>query len=143
MERYLEGQGAIVTGGMRGIGFGIARKLHDRGAQIAIWDANIDGWDKGKHGLWPALIQRVDVSSRAAVEDAFAETLRALDQVHILVNNAGINGPIAPSWEYPPEMWSKVIAVDLTSVFYCCRVAIPHMLQRKYGRVHQHRVNRR
>ena len=51
MERYLEGQGAIVTGGMRGIGFGIARKLHDRGAQIGMWTPTQTVGTRGKMGF--------------------------------------------------------------------------------------------
>ena len=46
-----------------------------------------------------------------------------------------VNGPVTPSWEYPPDTWQRVIAVDLNSVFYCCRAAIPHMRERKYGRI--------
>jgi 2-dehydro-3-deoxy-L-rhamnonate dehydrogenase (NAD+) len=52
-----------------------------------------------------------------------------------MVNNAGINGPVETVWDYPIEAWHKVIAVDLTGVFYCCRAAAPHMRERKYGRI--------
>ena len=61
--------------------------------------------------------------------------MKAFGQVDILVNNAGINGPVTPSWEYPLDTWETVIAVDLNSVFYCCRAAIPHMRERGYGRI--------
>jgi 3-oxoacyl-[acyl-carrier protein] reductase len=135
MERYLDGRSAIVTGGMRGIGLGIARKLHDRGAAVAIWDYNTDGWDSAGHGFTPKSIQHVDVSSQPSVEDAFGATLRVLGQIDILVNNAGINGPVVPSWEYPVPAWEKVIAVDMNSVFYCSRAVIPHMRERGYGRI--------
>jgi len=66
---------------------------------------------------------------------AFAATLAALGQVDILVNNAGINGPVAPSWEYPPEAWERVLAVNLSGVFHGCRAAIPHMRARRQGRI--------
>ena len=135
MERYHEGRSAIVTGGMRGIGLGIARKLHERGAQVAVWDRDVEGWDATREGFTPALIQGVDVSSQPSVEEAFAATLKALGQVDILVNNAGINGPVVPSWDYPVEMWERVIALDLNGVFYCCRAAIPHMRERGSGRI--------
>jgi 3-oxoacyl-[acyl-carrier protein] reductase len=135
MERYLEGRKAIVTGGMRGIGLAIARKMHERGAAVAIWDYDTSGWNAGRFGFMPTLIQQVDVSLLKSVEEGFAATLNALGKVDVLVNNAGINGPVVPSWEYPVEMWEKVIAVDLTSVFYCCRVAVPHMRQQRYGRI--------
>ncbi len=133
MERYLEGQVAIVTGGMRGIGLGIARKLHARGAKIVIWDWNVEKADQ--LGFSPALIQKVDVSSLPDVERAFAETQKSFPRVHVLVNNAGINGPVTPCWEYPVEAWHKVLAVDLTGVFFCCRVLIPHMRGQGGGRI--------
>ncbi len=56
-------------------------------------------------------------------------------RLDILVNNAGINGPVAPVWDYPPDAWDRVLAVDLTGVFYCCRVAVPRMRAAGYGRI--------
>ena len=129
----LDGQTAIVTGGARGIGLGIAQRLAADGAQVAIWDVNFKGFDGG--GFKPAAQIEVDVSDIASVEQGFAETLKALGHVDIMVNNAGINGPVENSWDYPLDAWHKVIAVDLTGVFYCCRVAAPHMRARKYGRI--------
>lgn len=135
MERYLEGKNAIVTGGTRGIGVGIARKLHDRGAKVSVWGHSGTAWDAKKHGFTPALIQQADVTNLASVESAFAEAVKAFGQVDILVNNAGINGPAIVSWEYPVEEWDRVMAVDLTGVFYCCRTAIPHMRKLGGGRI--------
>jgi 2-dehydro-3-deoxy-L-rhamnonate dehydrogenase (NAD+) len=66
---------------------------------------------------------------------ASVSTVETLGQVDILVNNAGINGPVAPCWEYPVDAWNRVLAVDLNSVFYGCRVAVPHMRQRGGGRI--------
>ncbi|RRV10492.1 SDR family oxidoreductase [Pseudomonas sp. v388] len=135
MTLYLEGQTAIVTGGMRGIGLGIAKRLHASGAQVIIWDLNVDKWDASAAGFEPAHRQAVDVASLPSVEQAFAHAVEIFGRVDILVNNAGINGPVVPSWEYPVEAWDQVIAVDLNGVFYCCRTAIPHMRQNGYGRI--------
>lgn len=135
MKQYLEGQTAIVTGGMRGIGLGIAKRLHTSGARVVIWDLNVDNWDAEANGFEPALRQAVNVASLASVEEAFAVAAAEFGRIEILVNNAGINGPVTPSWEYPIEAWDQVIAVDLNGVFYCCRTAIPHMRSNGYGRI--------
>jgi 3-oxoacyl-[acyl-carrier protein] reductase len=55
--------------------------------------------------------------------------------VDILVNNAGVNGPVVPSWDYPLDAWDRVIAVDLSGVFYCCRAVLPGMRERGHGRI--------
>ncbi len=85
--------------------------------------------------LAPAHGCRVDITDLAAVEQAFAETLDAVGEVQILVNNAGINGPVVKHWDYPPDAWERVFAVNLTAVFYCCRTVVPHMQGRGYGRI--------
>ena len=61
--------------------------------------------------------------------------MSAAGRIDILVNNAGINGPIAPTWEYPVDQWQRVIDIDLTGVFNCCRAAIPHIRANGYGRI--------
>jgi 3-oxoacyl-[acyl-carrier protein] reductase len=135
IPRRLEGQGAIVTGGARGIGHGIARRLAEEGARVAIWDRDLAPLAKTGSGFTPDLAQAVDVTDARGVEEAFAEAVRRLGPVQILVNNAGINGPVAPAWEYPLDAWASVLAVDLTGVFHCCRPAVPHMKARGYGRI--------
>jgi len=124
MHRF-DGQTAIVTGGARGIGLGIAQRLIQEGCRVAIWDMVPA----------PVVTQQVDVADLGAVERAFAATVESLGGVDILINNAGVNGPVVPIWEYPPEAWARVLAIDLTGVFYCCRAAIPHMRERGYGRI--------
>jgi 3-oxoacyl-[acyl-carrier protein] reductase len=55
--------------------------------------------------------------------------------VDILVNSAGISGPHLPAWQMDPQDWRRVLDVNLSSAFYCCRAAIPHMLEAGYGRI--------
>jgi NAD(P)-dependent dehydrogenase (short-subunit alcohol dehydrogenase family) len=128
-------QVAIVTGGARGIGLGIARRLVQDGCRIVVWDRDPGSFDAASAGFDPAAIQSVDVADFASVERAFAATLHKTERVDILVNNAGINGPVMPITEYPIAAWDSVIAVNLTGVFYCCRVVVPHLCAAGYGRI--------
>ena len=131
----LAGQGAIVTGGARGIGIGIAQRLAREGCRVVLWDQAFDVFDAVAAGFAPVSMHTVDVADYSRVERAFADTEKALGTIDILINNAGINGPVAPVWEYPLDAWDRVLAVDLTGVFHCCRVAVPHMRARSYGRI--------
>ena len=77
----------------------------------------------------------VDVSSYKSVENAYAESLRYEDKIDILINNAGIAGPNFKTWDYPLEEWQKVIDIDLSGVFYCCKTIVPHFIKHNYGRI--------
>ena len=115
------GRTAVVTGGMQGIGAAIAKRLEASGAKVAIWD--LDHPDK------------VDVSNPASVEQAVARTLQQLGRIDVLVNNAGVAGMNKPTVDYPVEEWERVLRVNLTSQFLCCRALAPHMVKAKYGRI--------
>jgi len=125
----LTGRTAIVTGASRGIGAAIARRLANDGARIVVWDREPLPAPAGSH------VEAVDVSDLASVEAGFARTLAAVGRVDILVNNAGVNGPTVPVVEYPVEAWHRVLAVDLTGVFFCCRTVAPHLTANGFGRI--------
>ena len=132
------GQHAVVTGGASGIGFAIARRLLAEGAAVSLWDARADAAARATAGL--AAGERVhsavtDVSDDASVDAALAGTLAAFGSIEILVNNAGITGPNATTWEYPPADWRRVLEIDLTGPFLCARAIVPHMLRADYGRI--------
>ena len=131
----LQGQVAIVTGGARGIGRGIATRLAREGARVVIWDRDPEAFDEAAAGFTPAALVAVDVADATSVERGFAVTTERADRLDILVNNAGVSGPVAPVWEYPLEAWDRVLAVDLTGVFYCCRAVVPKMRAAGYGRI--------
>ena len=129
----LNGQTAIVTGGAQGIGFAISRLMASRGAQVIVWDRNLAPLQNS--GFTPAHAESVDVARYPAVEQAFNAAVTRFGKVDIVVNNAGINGPIKPSWEYPLEDWDRVVAIDMTAVFYLSRLAAKHMRDRGQGRI--------
>jgi 3-oxoacyl-[acyl-carrier protein] reductase len=115
------GRTAIVTGGAQGIGAAIARRLSASGARVLVWD--LDGTSK------------VDVADPDAVTSATQAALRELGKIDVLVNNAGIAGLNAPTVDYPIEEWERVLRINLTSQFLCCRAVAPHMVKAGYGRI--------
>ena len=129
----LDGQVAIVTGAASGIGLGIARTLTARGAKVIVWDRDLA--PLAGSGFTPARADTVDVANYPAVSAAFEAAVAEFGQIHIAINNAGINGPIKPSWEYPLEDWDRVVAIDMTAVFYLSRLAARHMREHRYGRI--------
>ncbi|MFZ4807670.1 MAG: SDR family NAD(P)-dependent oxidoreductase [Hyphomicrobiaceae bacterium] len=133
MKTRLDGQIAIVTGGARGIGHGIASLMAARGAKVVVWDRDVAPLETGS--FRPVAAEVVDVASYPAVEAAFNRAVATFGKVDILVNNAGINGPIKPAWEYPLEDWDRVIAIDMTAVFYASRLAAKHMRDKGHGRI--------
>ena len=79
--------------------------------------------------------QTVELTDAEAVCAATEGTLAALGHIDILCNNAGISGGNHKLWDYPVDMFQRVIEVDLTSVFLCCRAVVPHLRARGYGRI--------
>ena len=129
----LENRVAIVTGGAQGFGLAITKRFIESGARVLIWDKDKEYLNK----VDLKNIQKieVDVSNYKSVENAFAESLTHENKIDILINNAGIAGPNFKTWDYPLEEWQKVIDIDLTGVFYCCKTIVPHFIKNNYGRI--------
>ena len=134
----LSGRFAVVTGGAQGIGRAIVERFLDSGAAVAIWDRDralaeaTAGELKARNRV--AAIP-VDVTKLAEVERARDDTTAAFGRIDILVNNAGIAGPNVKTWEYPPEAWAQVMAINLDGPFHCCRALVPGMMAQNYGRI--------
>jgi 3-oxoacyl-[acyl-carrier protein] reductase len=131
MAERFAGRVAIVTGGVSGIGSGIAARLREEGARVSLWDRDADALGNADAPHKFAL----DVTDAGAVQRAAEETARSLGGIDILIACAGITGPNATVWEYPVAEWDRVIDVNLNGVFYCNRAVVPHMLRKGYGRV--------
>ncbi len=134
----LKGRNAIVTGGAQGIGRAIAERLLASGAAVALWDRDAEllaGTTRQLAGRGEVSTTAVDVTDAEGVAGALAATAERHGGIDIMVNNAGIAGPTVPSWEYPLDQWRAVVDVDLNGVYYCCRAALPHMIERDYGRI--------
>jgi NAD(P)-dependent dehydrogenase (short-subunit alcohol dehydrogenase family) len=132
----LTGQTAIVTGAATGIGEAIARRLARAGATIAVADLNREGAQAVATSIGgESFGVSIDISRSDSVNQAVAEVLKQRGQIDILVNNAGLGGKAAPLWEQTDEDWQRIIAVNMTGVFNCCRAVITHMRGRKYGRI--------
>ena len=129
----LENRVAIVTGGAQGFGLAITKRFIESGARVLIWDKDKEYLNKVD--LKNTQKIEVDVSNYKSVENAFAESLTHENKIDILINNAGIAGPNFKTWDYPLEEWQKVIDIDLTGVFYCCKIIVPHLIKNNYGRI--------
>lgn len=134
----LQGQRAIVTGGSRGMGRAIAQRLLQSGARVTIWALEDPALGEARQALsahGPVEVHGVDVSQEAEVETAMRAATSAMGGLDILVNSAGISGPHGPLWQLATTDWQRVLEVNLTSAFLCCRAAVPHMLAANYGRI--------
>jgi NAD(P)-dependent dehydrogenase (short-subunit alcohol dehydrogenase family) len=121
---------ALVTGGGRGIGAGIARELADDGWSVVVAARSRDEIQGVAEEVGGRAIE-LDVSDREAVERAVAEA----GDVELLVANAGVGGPDGASWQVDPADWWRVQEINVLGVHLCCRTVIPGMLERGSGRI--------
>ncbi len=129
---------AVITGGAQGIGRAIGERLLASGASVSIWDADETLGRAAESDLraqGPVHFAAVNVTDIDAVQRSARATEKHFGRVDILVACAGITGPNARGWEYPPDQWVRVMDVNLNGVFYCCRALIPIMIRQNYGRI--------
>ena len=132
----LKGRTAVVTGGGAGIGLAIAQRLAASGARVSLWDRDEKSLAEAAKQLGAgAHTAQLDVSDEAQARRACDDTLKALSRIDALVCSAGITGPNATTWEYPLADWKQVLDINLTGVFLCNKVVVPHMQKAGYGRI--------
>ena len=134
----LAGRTAVITGGARGIGFAAAERMLDSGAAVALWDidaarlAEAEGKLKAKGRVSTHVVELTEEASVQAATDA---TAAAHGSIAILVNNAGITGGNGKTWELAPDVWRRVVEVNLVGPYLTCRAVVPVMLKGGYGRI--------
>jgi NAD(P)-dependent dehydrogenase (short-subunit alcohol dehydrogenase family) len=128
--RGLKDKRVLITGGASGIGAATATRFLEEGSRVCILDRDANACKAIRHEL-PAISEAIiaDVTDLMQVEAAFADAVRVMDGVDVLINNAGIS--IRHKFlDITPEEWDKVIAVNLTGIFYVAQTAARHMWER-------------
>ena len=135
--RYdFSGRVAIVTGGAGGLGKAIAERLHSAGAAVALWDLRADAAQAAALAIDPngsVLAQAVDTTDIAAITQAAKAVAKHFGHIDTLVNNAGILGPVANTWEHTPPEFRQVLDVNLIGAFHCCHALVPWLLKNPEG----------
>jgi 3-oxoacyl-[acyl-carrier protein] reductase len=134
----LEGRVVIVTGAAKGLGKAIAEKCFAEGAKLALWDIAFEGVSEVVSQLDPndtrAKAYAVDITDEKSVEETVKKTMSDFKGVNVLVNNAGISLH-KPIDEMTLEVFERVMKVNVTGTFLCCRAVAPIMKSQKGGKI--------
>jgi NAD(P)-dependent dehydrogenase (short-subunit alcohol dehydrogenase family) len=128
----------VVTGGARGIGYAVAQRALESGASVALWDVDAARLEQSRAELaklGKVSAHTVELTEEASVNAATQATIDAHGAIHALINNAGITGGNGLLWELEPEVWRRVIDVNLIGPYLTCRAIVPQMLKQGYGRI--------
>ena len=129
----MDGRVALVTGGSRGIGLGIAAALSAKGIAVSITGRDAGALEAARKELGKdSMTVRADVQNEGEAARAVDETVSRFGGLDILVNNAGV-GVFASIVDMTPAQWREVMQTNLDGVFYCCHAAIPHLRRRGGG----------
>ncbi|HEX5504741.1 MAG TPA: 3-hydroxybutyrate dehydrogenase [Thermomicrobiales bacterium] len=139
MAGQFTGKTALVTGAASGIGRACARRFAAEGARVVVADVAEAGGAETVRQIveagGEARFVRCDVSNGAEVEAAVAQAVAAYGRLDYAVNNAGIEGALAPTADYPEDAWQRVLAINLTGVWRCLKAEIPAMLRAGGGAI--------
>jgi NAD(P)-dependent dehydrogenase (short-subunit alcohol dehydrogenase family) len=129
---------AIVTGGAKGIGLGIAKELARHGCRLALWDMDMEALNAATDEIAALGVEvqsfQVNVAAQDQVEAAVAQLQAKWGRIDVLVNNAGIAGDKLVT-KMDLDFWKRVIDINLTSQFICSKAVIPGMVERNFGRI--------
>ncbi len=134
----LKGRVAVITGGAQGIGYAAAERMLNSGATVVLWDIDAARLVLAKESLGKLGTVSTAVVELSAEADVAAATQAAVQQhgrIDILVNNAGITGGNGTTWELAPDVWRRVIEVNLIGPYLTCRAVVPQMVKQGYGRI--------
>ncbi len=134
----LAGRTAIVTGGAQGLGYAISERLLKSGARVVLWDIDADQLALATASLKARGVVRgavVELTDDNAVAQATRQVMATEGRIDIAINNAGITGGNAPTWQLAPEVWRRVLEVNLVAPYLVCRHVVPAMLQGGWGRI--------
>ena len=133
MTGRLQGRVALVVGGARGIGKGIADRFHEEGAKLVIADTEVEAGTMTARAFDGHFVE-TDISRRADAERAVAAAVDRFGRLDIVIQNAGIY-PWSLIENTEPEEWDAVMAVNLRGTYLVARAALPYMKSAKYGRM--------
>ncbi len=129
---------AIVTGGAKGIGLGIAKELARHGCRLALWDMDMEALHTATDEIAALGVEvqsfQVNVAAQDQVASAVEQLLAQWGRIDVLVNNAGIGGDKLLT-KMDLDFWKRVIDINLTSQFICTKAVIPGMVERNFGRI--------
>jgi 3-oxoacyl-[acyl-carrier protein] reductase len=135
----LVGKNAVVTGAARGLGYAIALRLAEDGAQVAVADIDTEKAEAVAREFiekgYLAQAFNVDVSDKKSVLEMASQVKEAFGSVEILINNAGIVGPSKPLVEIEESEWDQTLNVNLKGAFLCSQAVIPGMVDAGWGRI--------
>ena len=143
----LDGKTALITGGARGFGRACALRMAEEGADIAVADIAGEAARTASAGQLEQVVADIRALGRRAIaitadvtkaedcERMARETLAALGKIDILLANAGIGAPARLAWELAEEDWDRIVGVDLKGVWLATKYVVPHMIERRYGKI--------
>ena len=139
MAGQLDGKVALITGAGSGIGRASALAFAREGAKVAVADIVVEGGEETvrmvKEAGGEAFFIKVDVSNAAEVETMVNAVVDTYGRIDCAYNNAGIEGRLASTDEYPEDVFDKVIDINLTGVWLCMKYELPHMLKQGSGAI--------